>query len=80
MFTQRSHMSKPYDFNNPDDALAFTIDMALSRQNVPHRLSKHETRESLETRRAIIATAIVNAIKLSNWKFEKGPTPPGHST
>lgn len=73
-------MSKPYDFNNPDVSLAFTIDMALSRQNVPHRLSKHETRESLKTRRAIIAAAVVRAIKLSNWKFENGPTPRGHST
>lgn len=73
-------MPSEYDFNDPDDSLAFTIDIALSEHKVPHRKSKHETRESIWLRRMIIARAIVKAIKSSNWKFYKGPVEPGHST
>lgn len=76
MFT----MAGGYDFDNPDDELAFDIGMELSRQKVPHRRSKAETRDSIWMRRQTIARKIVQAIKRANWKFEKGPAPRGHST
>ncbi len=73
-------MSKQYDFDDPDEELAFTIDFALSRQRLPARRSKTETRESIEDRRRHIARAVVGAIKRSNWRFEKGPIARGHAT
>lgn len=69
-----------YDFNNPDDDLAFCIDYALGQQKLPPKKNKHETREQVEMRRSWIAKQIVQHIKRSNWKFEKGPVAPGHST
>lgn len=73
-------MSNPYDFSNPDDDLAFSIDMELSRLKLPGRESKAETRDSVSARRTIIARAIVKAIKRANWTFARGPVSRGHST
>ncbi len=73
-------MGDSYDLDGPGDALAFTIDMELSRQKLPARCSKNEALESNLNRRRFIARGIVQAIERSNWRFEKGPVARGHFT
>lgn len=46
-----------YDFDNPDDDLAFTIDMALSQLKLLPRKGKTETREQHEQRRMSLTFA-----------------------
>lgn len=73
-------MSKRYNFDDPDDALAFTIDQALARERMPPKRSKNEAREVVRNHRMIIARNIVKALKQSNWRFNKRPLARGHST
>ena len=71
---------RKYDFNTPDDDLAFTIEMALSQLKLPPRKGKTETRDQHEQRRMFAARQIVQHIKRSNWKFEQGQVAREHST
>ena len=63
-----------------DEELRFTIEYALFKAKQPARRSKAETREQRRRRRKIIAEQIVEHIKLSNWRIEKGPVPQEHLT
>jgi hypothetical protein len=72
-------MGDSYDFDNPDDALAFTIAFALAQHGLPAR-RPGETLDTLDARHARIAREIVQQMKLSNWRFEQGLPKPLHST
>jgi hypothetical protein len=55
-----------------EEDLRFTIEMALLKIKIASK------RDRDETYRRMIAQKIVNYLKLSNWRFVKGPPAPPH--